>query len=114
MPQDGSNSYVSSLHQHPGHFEEGIEPVPYQDGQYPEHYAPPSSGPEKQVFYSPEQQQLQQQQQQQYGPPAGQPAGMKKRTVLILVGVGIVLVGLIIGLGAGLGTQLAQEKSTTQ
>ncbi|CAN8097510.1 unnamed protein product [Discula destructiva] len=91
-----------------GHFGEGIEPVVYQHGQYPEHYEPP---PAPSTAYAPE---------KGYHEPL--PAGARGATILgmtrkvfwvVLVTV-VVLLGLVVGLGAGLGARVNRLDSASQ
>lgn len=100
-----------------GTYEEGIEAVTYQHGQYPEHYIPGQEPP--QVYHG----------QNAYpmvatdakgGLPPSTPGtnakgstmfGMKRRVFWILVGLLVLLLVLVIGLGAGLGAKVAQADS---
>lgn len=100
-----------------GTYEEGIEAVTYQHGQYPEHYIPGQESP--QVYHG----------QHAYpmvaadakgNLPTSAPGtnakgstmfGMQRRVFWILVGLLVLLLVLVIGLGAGLGAKVAQADS---
>lgn len=98
-----------------GTYDEGIEAVTYQHGQYPEHYIPGQESP--QVYHG------------QHNYPAGVDTkndftsstpgtndtgsrilGMKRKVFWILAGLLVLLLVLVIGLGAGLGV-VAQNNS---
>ncbi|KAJ4391122.1 hypothetical protein N0V93_004737 [Gnomoniopsis smithogilvyi] len=102
----------SSIQQSPvGTYEEGIEPVVYQHGQYPEHYYP---GPEPPQVHTPSPYTSGTKSDLPPAPAASSgptTLGINRKLFWILVGLLVLLLILVIGLAAGLGAKVAQEDS---
>lgn len=108
-PQNGNP--IASQQTNTGRFGEGIEVVSYQHGQYPEHYNPPPAT----AGYLPEKADARPSPTINETPRSDSKIlGMGKGLFLTVLGLIIlVLLGLVIGLGAGLGTRLNETHSTT-
>lgn len=98
-----------------GTYDEGIEAVTYQHGQYPEHYIPGQESP--QVYHGQHTYPVATDTKNDFNSTPGTNAkgsrmlGMKKRVFWILVGLLVLLLVLVVGLGAGLGV-VAQADSS--